>query len=184
LNRLLDIYCKLLDAVTAALLFVMVVLVFGNVVLRYGFNSGWSISEELSRWAFIWVVFLGSIAAMHHRGHLGSDMLISRLPRLGQKVCYGLTQALMMVACWLVMTGSWQQAMINWDVTAPSTGWSMAIVYMSGVVFAASTLVILALNLLRLLTGKISQRQLTGIQESEETMLVSSAHAPTADKTP
>ena len=88
LNRLLDIYCKLLDAVTAALLFVMVVLVFGNVVLRYGFNSGWSISEELSRWAFIWVVFLGSIAAMHHRGHLGSDMLISRLPRLGQKVCY------------------------------------------------------------------------------------------------
>ena len=53
MNRLLDIYCKLLDAVTAALLFVMVVLVFGNVVLRYGFNSGWSISEELSRWAFI-----------------------------------------------------------------------------------------------------------------------------------
>jgi len=169
LNRLLDIYCKLLDAVTAALLFVMVVLVFGNVVLRYGFNSGWSISEELSRWAFIWVVFLGSIAAMHHRGHLGSDMLISRLPRLGQKVCYGLTQALMMVACWLVMTGSWQQTLINWDVSAPTTGWSVAVVYLSGVVFAASTLVILAFNLFRLVTGKLADHELTGIQESEET---------------
>ena len=65
LNCLIRLYCKLLDALTAALLLIMVVLVFGNVVLRYGFNSGWTVSEEVARWAFIWVVFLGAIAAMH-----------------------------------------------------------------------------------------------------------------------
>ncbi|MFT4190125.1 MAG: TRAP transporter small permease [Comamonas sp.] len=175
MNRLLDLYSKALDALTAALLLVMVVLVFGNVVLRYGFNSGWTVSEEVSRWAFIWVVFLGAVVGMHHRGHLGTDMLISRLPRRGQQICYALSQLLMMLASYLVMTGSWQQTLINWDVSAPTTGWSMAAVYLSGVVFAASTLVILAFNLYRLFTGQLARQELTGIQESEEA--VPSIHA-------
>ena len=37
--RFLDLYCTLLKGIIAAFLAVMVVLVFGNVVLRYGFNS-------------------------------------------------------------------------------------------------------------------------------------------------
>jgi TRAP-type C4-dicarboxylate transport system permease small subunit len=37
----------------------MVILVFGNVVLRYGFNSGITFSEEVSRFLFVWMVFLG-----------------------------------------------------------------------------------------------------------------------------
>ena len=41
---------RLLKLIIAVLLAVMVVLVFGNVVLRYGFNSGITVSEELSRW--------------------------------------------------------------------------------------------------------------------------------------
>lgn len=41
----------------------MVVLVFTNVVLRYALNSGIAVSEELSRWLFVWLTFLG-----RHRG--------------------------------------------------------------------------------------------------------------------
>jgi type IV secretory pathway VirB2 component (pilin) len=44
--RILDLYCALLKGVIALCLAVMVVLVFGNVVLRYGFNSGITISES------------------------------------------------------------------------------------------------------------------------------------------
>ena len=43
-------YCKLLELLIVVLLAAMVVMVFGNVVLRYGFNSGITVSEELSRW--------------------------------------------------------------------------------------------------------------------------------------
>ena len=50
--------------VIAVLLAVMVVLVFGNVVLRYGFNSGITVSEELSRWLFVWMTFLGAIVGL------------------------------------------------------------------------------------------------------------------------
>ena len=48
MNRMIDGYCRVLDALIALLLAAMVVLVFGNVVLRYGFNSGITVSEEMS----------------------------------------------------------------------------------------------------------------------------------------
>src|ERR1700745_1599244 len=86
--RGLDLYCSFLKAVIAACLAVMVVLVFGNVVLRYGFNSGITISEELSRWLLVWLTFLGAIVAMREHAHLGVDTLIRALPPLGKKICF------------------------------------------------------------------------------------------------
>ena len=76
MNGLIDRYCRLLEFAMAALLAVMVVLVFGNVVLRYGFNSGIAVSDEMSRWAFVWLTFLVAVVAMKEHGHLGSDMLV------------------------------------------------------------------------------------------------------------
>ncbi|MGC3986299.1 MAG: TRAP transporter small permease subunit, partial [Pseudorhodoferax sp.] len=67
-----------------ASLALMVLMVFGNVVMRYAFNSGLTLSEELSRWLFVWMTFMGAVVALHERGHLGTDSLIARLPRVGQ----------------------------------------------------------------------------------------------------
>ena len=73
MERILDLYCAFLKGVIALCLAVMVVLVFGNVVLRYGFNSGITISEELSRWLLVWLTFLGAIVAVREHTHLGVD---------------------------------------------------------------------------------------------------------------
>ena len=64
LKKIIEGYCQILNLLTAAALAVMVILVFGNVVMRYGFNSGITMSEELSRWLFVWLTFLGAIVAM------------------------------------------------------------------------------------------------------------------------
>ena len=63
----------------------MVVLVFGNVVLRYAFNSGITVSEELSRWLFVWMTFVGAVVALRDHAHLGMDSVVSRLPHVGQE---------------------------------------------------------------------------------------------------
>jgi TRAP-type transport system small permease protein len=55
LNKLIDGYCRILEWIIVAALTVMVVLVFGNVVLRYAFNSGITLSGEVSRWLFVWL---------------------------------------------------------------------------------------------------------------------------------
>jgi TRAP-type transport system small permease protein len=168
MQRLIDLYCRFLDGVIALLLAIMVVLVFGNVVLRYAFNSGITVSEEMSRWAFVWLTFLGAIVALKEHHHLGSDMLVSRLGVTGKKVCLLIGQALMLYITWLILSGSWQQAKINWDVEAPVTGASVALFYGAGIVFAVSAGLLLMREMYRALTGQLSEKDLVMVTESEE----------------
>src|SRR5262252_4540972 len=110
--RLIDIYCAFLKCVIAACLAVMVVLVFGNVVLRYVFNSGITVSEELSRWLMVWLTFLGAIVALREHQHLGVDTLVRILPPLGKRICFIASYLLMLYADWLLLAGSWRQTLI------------------------------------------------------------------------
>ena len=61
-DRALRGYTRALDILSGLCLAIMVVLVFGNVVLRYTVNSGITASEELSRWLFVWLTFMGAWA--------------------------------------------------------------------------------------------------------------------------
>ncbi|MDO9403031.1 MAG: TRAP transporter small permease [Polaromonas sp.] len=168
MTRVIDGVCRALEFLIALGLAVMVVLVFGNVVLRYGFNSGITVSEEVSRWLFIWGTFLGAIVALREHGHLGVDIVVGRLPPLGKKICLVVGHLVMLGIVWLLMKGSYEQARINWDVTAPTTGWSMAWVYASGIVFAALAAPLLLRDLVRVLSGQLADDELVMIQESEE----------------
>jgi TRAP-type C4-dicarboxylate transport system permease small subunit len=169
MKRWMDRYCRLLDFLMAGALAVMVAMVFGNVVLRYAFNTGITVSEEVSRWLFVWLTFLGAIVAMKDHGHLGVDMLLRRLPDAGKKACVVVGQVLMLWACWLIFSGSWEQTKLNMDVSAPTTGWSMGLFYFVGVVFAASAAVFLLYDLWRVLSGQLRGDALVMVKESEET---------------
>ena len=160
MKRLLDLYCGLLKGVIALCLAVMVVLVFGNVVLRYAFNSGIAFSEELSRWLLVWMTFLGAIVALREHAHLGVDTLLLMLPPLGRRICFLVSYLLMLFASWLLISGSWQQTLINWNVTAPATGLSVGLFYCIGLVFGVSAAVILIYDIVRLFTGSASERDL------------------------
>ena len=168
MNKLLAHYCRALEWLIAALLALMVVLVFGNVVMRYAFNDGITMSEELSRWLFVWLTFLGGIVALHEHGHLGSDMLVSRLGRTGKKVALVLGHGLMLYITWLLFKGSLDQVKINWDVEAPVSGASVGIFYASGVVFAVSAALILLRQLWLALSGQLSEAEMVMVKESEE----------------
>ena len=167
-DRLLGRYTRLLDMLGGLCLALMVVLVFGNVVARYALNSGITVSEELSRWLFVWLTFMGSIVALREHGHLGTDMLVSRLPPAGKRACLALAQAAMLFVSWLLLSGSWAQMLINWETEAPVTGASVAIFYASGVLMGASGIAILLRDLLRTLFTPLSEQELVMVQESEE----------------
>ena len=168
LEKLIDGYCQLISYLIAALLAVMVVLVFGNVFMRYAFNSGFSISEELSRWLFVWLTFLGAVAALRSNAHLGTDMLVGKLGPLGKKICMGLSLLLMLYCLWLLFKGSYDQSVINWDTTSAVMEVSMSWFYVSGMVFAVLSAPILLGDLWRLLSGQIDDDHLVLMQESEE----------------
>jgi len=168
MKKVVEAYFHLLKFIIVVCLALMVILVFGNVVLRYGFNLGITISEELSRWLFVWMTFLGAIVAMREYGHLGVDTLVKRLPPVGKKLCVIVSQLLMLYATWLFLQGSWEQTQINLGVTAPASGLSVAWFYGVGIVFAISAGLILLYDLYRVVFGKISDEELVMVKESEE----------------
>ena len=168
IDKTASAYCRLLEVLLVALMAAMVTMVFGNVVLRYGFNSGITVSEELSRWAFVWMTFLGAIIAIKENGHLGTDMLIGRLGPTGKKVCLALAESMMIGCAWLIFSGSLAQTRINADVEAPVSGWSMGLLSAAGVVFAVSAGLFHFLKLGRLLTGRLADDELVTVKESED----------------
>jgi len=168
LTKLIDHICTLFGFLMVACLGLMVLMVFGNVVLRYGFNSGITVSEELSRWLFVWMTFLGAIVAVRKHAHLGTDALVGRLPRSGKKACFLAAHILMLLMCWLMFRGSWQQAMINYETTSAVMQASMAWLYLSGLVFAVLAALIIAHELWKLVTGRLDDAELVGVAESDD----------------
>jgi len=55
---------------SVAAMSVMLVVIFAQVVSRYVFNWTPEWSEELARYLFVWVVFIGSALIMGESGHL------------------------------------------------------------------------------------------------------------------
>ncbi|MEO5880825.1 MAG: TRAP transporter small permease [Caldimonas sp.] len=157
-DRILDGYCRVLEVIIAMCLMAMVILVFGNVVLRYAFNSGITVSEELSRWFFVWLTFLGAVVAMREHAHLGTEIVIGRLPAAGKRAFLAIGYLIMLLICWMLFRGALEQTKINWDVSAPSSSASMGIFYASGIVFSVSAAIVLCRDLVEVLRGPVPAR--------------------------
>lgn len=170
MNKVIDLYFKLLEFLVVLCLVAMVVMVFGNVVLRYGFNSGIDISDEMSRYCFIWLTYIGAMVAMREKGHLGVDSLVSRLSLRGKQVCFFLSEVLMLVCNVLFFMGTWQMHELQVSNVSPVVGISMIWVYGIGYVVSA---VMAAMNLsmlYKLLSGQLREEDLVVVIESEDSV--------------
>lgn len=144
---------RAVETLLAGLLLAMVLMVLGNVVLRYVFNSGIVVSEELSRFCFVWLSFIGAIVAMRDGAHLGMDNMVEKLPPRGRQVCGALSQLLIILCCGVLLWGTWQQHEINASNRAPVTGLSMIWIFGLGYVCAISIGALALHQLLRIVTG-------------------------------
>ncbi|MCC2610523.1 TRAP transporter small permease [Neorhizobium sp. Rsf11] len=179
MTRIIDFYFFALKVVIALLLAGMVILVFGNVVLRYAFNQGITVSEELSRVFFLWLTFLGGVVAMREHGHLGVDSLLKRLPPASARIAVLLGQGLMLVATWLMISGSWTQTLINLPTTMPATGISMGWFYGAGIAFGVPTFLLILWDAFQVATGRIDIATAQLVRDSEDEIALDS-HPETA----
>ena len=158
-------FYRLLEVILVISMVVMFVLVFINVMLRIFFNSGIDFAEEIPRFAFIWMTFIGAIIGMHRHAHLGVDMVVAALPVMGRKVCWGISQAIMAVCSLYMLYGTWLQHEIISSNASPvlqmSMLWVFGVSYLTG---AAITLICLS-NIVRLLMGRVDESELIDVQE-------------------
>ncbi|HEX8885672.1 MAG TPA: TRAP transporter small permease [Noviherbaspirillum sp.] len=144
---------RLVEWLMALALAIMVVLVFGNVVLRYAFGSGLAWAEEVARLMFVWLIFLGAILALRHHAHIGVEMLQQRLSPKARRACAVLSHLFMLYALWLFLYGSWNQTVIGLDTYSTVLRFPNAFMASAGLLCAASMTLIVAVNLVRILTG-------------------------------
>jgi TRAP-type transport system small permease protein len=159
-NRLIDFFFKGLEGLLVLLLVAMVVMVFGNVVLRYLFDTGIDISEELSRFFFVWLTFIGAVVVGRENAHLGVETLVARLGDKGRTVCMVLSDLFVIGCCIVFFWGTWQQAQINATNYAPITEISMLWIYGVGFFTSIGLGLMAFLRILRALTGRLSEQEL------------------------
>lgn len=183
MHTIIDKFFKLLEFLVVACLVAMVIMVFGNVVLRYGFNSGISISDEMSRYCFIWLTYIGAMVAMREKGHLGVDTLVRRLSLPGKKVCFFLSEVLMLGCNLLFFWGTWQMHELQVTNISPVLGISMIWIFGIGYVTAAVMAVMNLNQLALLLTGRLSEEDLVVVVESEDAVALDALPADVRGRT-
>lgn len=159
--RLTQGVTRALELTIVACLAAMAILVFGNVVLRYGFDSGIAVSEELSRLLFVWLIFLGAILASRQHAHIGFDTLVKSLGAKWKKAAIALTGTLMLAACVIFVVGGWQQTNINLDNSYPVLGISYAWLHGSAMVFGVGMAISIVFNMWDALTQPHTDEELS-----------------------
>jgi TRAP-type C4-dicarboxylate transport system permease small subunit len=106
--------------------------------------------------------------ALQDNGHLGTDMLVSRLGPAGKKICLGHRLVLMLFCLLVAVQGLLRAIKINWGTTSAVMEVSMSWFYASGMVFSRAGRPHLLNDLWRLLSGQMADGDLMLIRESEE----------------
>lgn len=151
-NATMDKLFKGIDYLTGILTGLMVLFVFMNVVLRTCFNSGLTWSEELSRYLFVFVTYVGAISAMRVNGHLGVDTLISRVPRPLQMVMYVVSQLVIAALMCILVHGSGKMVLQNTESRTAALGISYALLYSVGIITGVSIAAMAVANIVYAVT--------------------------------
>jgi len=140
----------LVEKLMALALGLIVLLVFSNVVGRYALGTSFAGAEELSRLLFVWLVFLGAVLTLRRRAHLGVELVQARLPRGARRICAVITHVLTLYALYLFLVGSWAQTQIGMSNYSTVLRFPNAFIASAGLVCAASMILIVASNLLKI----------------------------------
>lgn len=140
---------RLLEVLVVILISIMSILVIVNVGLRFLFDSSIVVSEELSRFLFIWVVFLGAIIAMKEDAHIYVDFIRKAMPRPVQWCVILIVEFAMLYCCYFLFMGSVELTQYNSVDKAPVSGISMGYVYIAGAVGAFGMGVVLIVRIVK-----------------------------------
>ncbi|MFD1173412.1 TRAP transporter small permease [Oceanobacillus picturae] len=130
INKLLN---NLEEYVAVLSLLIASLLVFLQVVLRYGFNISLVWSEEVSRYIIIWFILVGSSIAVREKAHATVDAVVAFLPTIPKKICSILANLIgVTFSVVLIWSGSITVSnVIEFGNVTPAVGIPMAIPYLA-----------------------------------------------------
>lgn len=132
MKKFFYLYDACIEKTAALFLGISVVILFAQVITRYFLHSPIMWTDEIGRYLFIWIVYLGSASAFIRRKHLQVDIITQYMP---EKIKYNLNlvfQIVIILFLFLVFIFGLQYAMKNMGNPAYSTNAiSLGVAYIS-----------------------------------------------------
>lgn len=144
------------------------ILILMNVVLRYVFNSGLVWAEELTRFLFVWLVFIGAVLALKENNHLGFTSVVKAMPAHIKKLFFVSSNIMMFIVLILLLGGGFEMIPIGMANHGASTGIPMAAMYAVVIPMSIGMLIIIAFNIYQAFFIQGSIDRLISLKESEE----------------
>lgn len=121
-------------AIAVVLLLVILVVTFAQVVARFVFGSPFFWTEELARYCYVWLSFVGAVVVTANRTHIAVELFEQRLGRVPRLVlnCFGLVAVI--ATCAVLTIGGWT-ALLELTGSSPALGIPTVVLY--GVVYGS-----------------------------------------------
>lgn len=99
------------------------VLVLLQIIQRYVPIVSVPWTEEMSRYLFVYLTFIGSSLLIKEKGHIVVDVLMERVPRRPRFVVYVLVELLVLAFLYIFISGMQQLTLASTEVVAASMQW-------------------------------------------------------------
>ena len=152
--KILELTNKILKFLMVFSIGAMAILVFINVFMRYALQSGILMTEELGRYLFVWLTFLGIISASIRNTHIRVDSLYRRMPPKLQLAVSILSDCAMITCLIIFVIGSWTLTKMNWNNFLPVSEIPVGTLYFAGIPCGLLVSIILLYRMLNKFTGK------------------------------
>ncbi|MFC3041822.1 TRAP transporter small permease [Virgibacillus xinjiangensis] len=129
MDRILHVINRATEIITMSLLLAMVALVFLQVCTRLLLDSSFSWTDELARYMFIWVVFLGGGIAFQHGTHISIEAMKEKLPFHLQRVLQVFVTVVCILFFILLITTGIQLMNSSMSQTSPALSLPMGLMY-------------------------------------------------------
>jgi TRAP-type C4-dicarboxylate transport system permease small subunit len=98
-NRIIKALNYVEDAALVTMVVIMVGSIFLQVIMRYVFNNSLSWSEELGKFMFVWVSWIGISIGQRRFEHIKIEMLTGKLPYRWAMVCSVISDLIVICIC-------------------------------------------------------------------------------------
>lgn len=150
--RLLDKYIE--EIILVFLLSATSLLTFAQVIMRYIVKSPLSWSEEISRYMFIWMIYIGVSYGVKRSAHIKVDFLMNLFPRPIKKIILVLSDLIFMTFSLFIVASGLGVAtkILKLGQKSPALGIQMGYIYFATVIGFGLTFIRLAQNFKRHVT--------------------------------
>ena len=132
---------KYIDGFNGLLLMIMFLITFWQILARFlpGDSTVWS--EEVARFIFVWIVFLGAASLVRDGEHLRIAILTDRLGPAGGRIMRILSALLIIPFLIFFTWGAYLNMVKQWGTFAPTVDWlRLGYVYLSLVISGVAML--------------------------------------------